>query len=283
MSRITYVNGRYLSHNDALVHVEDRGYQFADGVYEVIAVRGGRLVDGPAHFARLARSLGELRIEAPMGEAALGVVLAETVRRNRVRDGIVYLQATRGRARRDHAFPARALPALVVSARSAPPTPARLVEEGVRVITAPDIRWSRCDVKSIALLPNVLAKQAAREQGAYETWQVDGEGFVTEGASTNAWIVAGDGSLVTRPAGPEILNGVTRLRLIELARAAGVPVVERPFTVAEAKSAREAFLTSTTALVLPVTQIDDAVIGNGRPGGRSVELRGIYEEFASRA
>ena len=282
MSRITYVNGRYLPHDDALVHVEDRGFQFADGVYEVIAVRGGRLVDGPAHFARLARSLAELRIEAPMGEAALGVVLAETVRRNRVRDGIVYLQATRGRARRDHPFPARAKPALVVSARAAAPPPARLVEEGVRVITAPDIRWARCDVKSIALLPNVLAKQAARERGAYETWQVDRDGFVTEGASTNAWIVAKDGSLVTRPAGPEILNGVTRLRVIALARAAGLPVVERPFTVAEAQGAREAFLTSTTAFVLPVTQIDDAVVGNGRPGGSSVELRRIYEEFALR-
>lgn len=282
MSRVTYVNGRYLPHDEARVHVEDRGYQFADGVYEVIAVRAGRLVDGPAHFARLARSLAALRIPAPMGDGALAIVLAETVRRNRVRDGIVYLQATRGRARRDHPFPARAVPSLVVSARAATATPARLLEEGVHVISAPDIRWARCDVKSIALLPNVLAKQAAREQGAYEAWQVDRDGFVTEGASTNAWIVAKDGALVTRPAGPEILNGVTRLRLIELARAAGVPVVERPFTLAEAKGAREAFLTSTTAFVLAVTQIDDAVVGNGRPGTRAQELRRIYEEFALR-
>jgi D-alanine transaminase len=282
MSRVTYVNGRYLAHGDASVHVEDRGYQFADGVYEVIAVRGGRLVDLPAHLARLGRSLGELRIPAPMSDGALTVVLAETVRRNRVRDGIVYLQATRGRARRDHAFPARVSPALVASARATAPVPAKWVEEGVRVISTPDVRWARCDVKSIALLPNVLAKQAARERGAFEAWQVDDDGFVTEGASTNAWIVDGDGALVTRPAGPEILNGVTRLRLIELARGAGMAVIERPFTLAEAKAAREAFLTSTTAFVLPVTQIDDAVIGNGRPGGRALELRAMYEHFALR-
>ena len=279
MSRVSYVNGRYLPHRQAMVHVEDRGYQFADGVYEVIAVRGGRLVDGPAHMTRLARSLGELRIAAPMGEGALNAVIVETVRRNRVRDGIVYLQATRGQARRDHPFPARARPALVVSARAAAATPARLVEEGVRVVTAPDIRWARCDIKSVALLPNVLAKQGAREQGAFETWQIDRDGYVTEGASTNAWIVAKDGAVVTRPADNAILNGITRTRLIELARTAGVRVEERPFTAEEAKAAREAFLTSTTAFVLPVVQIDETVIGNGRPGSAALELRRIYEEF----
>ena len=282
MSRVTYVNGRYVPHRRALVHVEDRGYQFADGVYEVIAVRGGRLVDGPAHMVRLARSLGELRIAAPMSEGALAAVIGETVRRNRVRDGIVYLQATRGQARRDHPFPARARPALVISARSAGPTPRKQVEEGIRVVTTPDIRWARCDIKSIALLPNVLAKQAAREQGAYEAWQVDRDGYVTEGASTNAWIVAKDGAVVTRPADEAILNGITRMRLIELARDAGVRVEERAFTAEEAKSAREAFLTSTTAFVLPVVQIDDAVIGNGQPGSTSLELRRIYENFAFR-
>jgi D-alanine transaminase len=280
MSRVTYVNGRYAPHSQAVVHVEDRGYQFADGVYEVIAVRGGRLVDGAAHMARLARSLGELRIAPPMGERALDAVIAETVRRNRVRNGIVYLQATRGRARRDHPFPGVARPALVVSARPTAPTPAKVVEEGVRVVTTPDIRWARCDIKSVALLPNVLAKQGAREQGAFEAWQIDRDGYVTEGASTNAWIVAKDGAVVTRPAGDAILNGITRMRLIELARKAGVRVEERPFTADEAKAAREAFVTSTTAFVLPVVQIDEAVIGNGRPGSAALELRRLYEEFA---
>lgn len=282
MSRVSYVKGRYLPHRDAVVHVEDRGYQFADGVYEVIAVRGGRLIDGPAHMARLARSLAELRIAPPLADSALGVVIEETVRRNRVRDGIVYLQVTRGRARRDHAFPRDVKPALVVSARAARPPSEQQIEEGVRVISAPDQRWARCDIKSVALLPNVLAKQAAREQGAFEAWQVDREGYVTEGASTNAWIVAKDGTLITRPADHAILNGITRMRLIDLARKAGMRIEERAFTLAEAKAAREAFLTSTTAYVLGVVQIDEATIGNGRPGAVTLELRRMYEEFVQR-
>src|SRR5258706_11436912 len=212
MSRIAYVNGRYLPARAAMVHVEDRGYQFSDGVYEVCEVRGGRLVDERRHMQRLQRSLGELRIAAPMSLRALGVVLRETVRRNRVRDGIVYLQVTRGVARRDHAFPAPdTAPSIVVTARSLDPAAnEKIASEGIAVITVPDDRWDRVDIKSVALLSNVLAKQAAQEQGAREAWFVDGEDRVTEGSSTNAWIVTHDGKLVTRPAEHGILRGITR-------------------------------------------------------------------------
>ena len=280
MSRIAYVNGRYLPHGAASVHIEDRGYQFADGVYEVIAVRGSGLIDGEWHMERLQGSLSELRIDMPMSSAALFVVLQETVRRNRVSSGIVYLQVSRGVARRDHPFPNPAVrPALVVTARRTPPAPAKIVEEGVAVISQPDIRWQRCDIKAIALLPNVLVKQAARSQGAFEAWQVDDAGFVTEGGSTNAWIINEEGALVTRPPENAILNGITRRRLIALAKSQGIKVEERAFSLAEAKSAREAFLTSTTAFVTPVVQIDETTLGNGRPGSQTLSLRNLYMEF----
>jgi D-alanine transaminase len=280
MSRIAYVNGRYAPHAAATVHVEDRGYQFADGVYEVIAVADGRLIDAGPHMERLARSLAELAIAMPMTPSALTVVLRETVRRNRVHNGIVYLQVTRGVTRRDHPFPRQAVPPAVVATarRTTPPSPAA-VEAGVGAITIPDIRWDRCDIKSVALLPNVLAKQQARAAGAFEAWQVDRDGYVTEGASTNAWIVTADGSLVTRPVENAILAGITRLRLLDLARQAGIKVELRPFTVAEAKQAREAFITSTTSFVMPVTRIDDQSIGNGRAGAIALRLRNLYESF----
>src|ERR1700716_2142994 len=191
MSRIVYVNGRYLPRRNAMVHVEDRGYQFSDGVYEVCEVRAGRMVDERRHMARLQRSLGELRMGMPMSAAALGLVMRETIRRNRVRDGIVYLQITRGVARRDHAFPAAGtMPSIVVTARSLDVAAnERTAAEGIAVITVPDNRWARVDIKAVALLPNVLAKQAARERGAREAWFVNAQGRITEGASTNAWIV----------------------------------------------------------------------------------------------
>jgi D-alanine transaminase len=283
MGRYAYVNGRYVDHREASVHIEDRGYQLADGVYEVVGVRDGKLIDEKLHIDRLDRSLGELRIGWPVARPTLGFIIRELMRRNRLRDGLVYMQVTRGVARRDHAFPTRPVkPALVLTTRNskradADPGP------GIAVKSHPDIRWQRCDIKTVALLPNVLAKQAARESGAYEAWLVDGQGRVTEGASTNAWIVTRDGTLITRPADQSILNGITRIRLIELARKGGMRVEERAFTAAEAKAAREAFLTSTTAFVLGVVQIDEAVVGNGRPGGVAAELRKIYEEFALRA
>lgn len=273
MSRISYVNGRYLPHGQAAVPVEDRGYQFADGVYEVIAVHRGRLVDERPHLDRLARSLAALAIPAPVGERALGLILRRVIGLNRLTEGSLYLQVTRGVAPRDHAFPHDAAPQLVITARQARPLARDLLEQGAAVITLPDLRWARRDIKSISLLPNVLGKQQAKAAGAYEAWLVEADGTVSEGTSSNAWIVTPAGAIVTHAAGPRILNGVTRLGVIEAARAAGIPVEERAFTVEEAKAAPEAFLTSTTALVVPVTRIDGAAIGGGRPGPVTLALR----------
>ena len=276
MSRIAYVAGQYLPHRQAAVHIEDRGYQFGDGVYEVIAVMGGHLVDEERHLRRLNRSLTELRINPPMCNAALKIVLREVVRRNGVDTGIVYLQVTRGVAPREHAFPKTAKPVLVVTSRRSRPPDPRLGRAGIAVITIPDIRWQRCDIKSVALLPNVLGKQQAREAGAYEAWQVDREGYVTEGTSTNAWIVTEDGAVVTRAADHSILNGVTRGAVVAIIEREGYRLVERPFSVAEAKAAKEAFLTSTTADLLPVVRIDGEPVGDGKPGPLALKLRTAY-------
>jgi D-alanine transaminase len=280
MSRIAYVEGRYLRHRAAGVHIEDRGYQFADGVYEVIAVCDGHLVDEAAHLARLNRSLGELQIAAPMTEAALRIVLREVVRRNGVSDGIVYLQITRGTAPREHAFPKAIKPVLVVTARRRRPADPGLAERGVAVIMIPDIRWQRCDIKSTALVANVLGKERARRAGAFEAWLVDRDGFVTEGTSTNAWIVLNDGAVITRQADRAILNGVTRLAVIDFLGRQGRRLVERPFRIAEAKAAREAFLTSTTAELLPVVTIDGEPVADGRPGPVSRQPRDFYVAHA---
>jgi D-alanine transaminase len=278
MPRIAYVNGRYVPTAEAVVSAEDRGFQLADGVYEVCEVKGGRLVDERRHMARLDRSLSELRIACPMSPAALSTILHETVRRNRVENGVVYVQVTRGAVRRDFAFPPPGTrPSLMVTARSN--DLARLEQmaaEGVAVASMPDIRWGRVDIKSVALLPNVLAKQAAREQGAHEAWLIDAQGRVTEGASSNAWIVSGDGTLVTRPLGIDILPGITRAVVLEVAKALGLAFVERPFTLAEAYGAREAFITSASQIVLPVTRIDGRSIGNGAPGPTALALRRAY-------
>jgi len=283
MSRFAYVNGRYVPHGSAAVHIEDRGYQFADGVYEVVAVSEGRFVDEEPHLDRLDRSLRELRIAPAMPRSALKTVMRELRRRNRVRNGIVYIQATRGVARRDHPFPAAAETALVMTcSHKARPNPA-VLETGGKAVSVPDIRWGRCDIKSVSLLPNILAKQAAREAGAYEAWMIDRDGFVTEGASTNAWIVTRDGQLVTRHTGNEILSGITRGAVLALAREAGIDFVERPFTLAEAKEAREAFVTSATSYVMPIVQIDDAVVANGKPGTIARRLFEAYRAHMSGA
>jgi D-alanine transaminase len=275
MSRIAYVNGRYLPFVQAMVHVEDRGYQFSDGVYEVCEVSGGRLVDEPMHMRRLQRSLGELKIAMPMSLAALRVVLRETVRRNRVRDGIVYLQVNRGVARRDHAFPpAGTSPSVVVTARSMSTAAAeKTAAEGIAVISVPENRWDRVDIKSVSLLPNVLAKQAAKEQGAKEAWFVGRDGYVTEGSSSNAWIVSREGKVITRPAEHGILRGVTRTVLLRVLKAQGLELDERPFTPEEAYTAREAFVTSASQSVMPVVRIDGRPVGNGAPGLVATALR----------
>ena len=279
MSRIAYVNGQYVPHQDAAVHIEDRGYQFADGVYEVFAVHQGRMVGEQGHLDRLAHSLGELRIDWPMSARALGVIIREVSRRNRVRDGLIYLQITRGVARRDHSFPDNTESALVVTARRMPPLDKEQLRKGVGVITIPDIRWQRHDIKSVSLLPNIIGKQQAREAGAYEAWMVNNEGMITEGTSSNAWIVTKDGELVTHNASHAILNGITRLSVLEAAVAAGVPFSERAFSVEEAMQAREAFVTSSTSHVKAVTSIDGHSIGNGHIGELTSRMLDLYVDF----
>ena len=282
MSRVAYVNGRYLPHRQAKVHVEDRGYQFADGVYEVCEVRDGHLVDERRHIERLARSLHELRMQMPLVPAALGIVMRETLRRNRVRDGLVYLQVTRGVARRDHGFPpAGTRPSVVMTARSIDRHKAdRLAETGIKVVSVPENRWPRVDIKSVALLPNVLARQAAVDRGAKEAWFVDANGFITEGASSNAWIVTADDVIVTRAANAGILKGITRAVTLELAGGRDCRVEERAFTLEEALAAREAFQTSATLTVMPVVEIDGKKIGDGRPGPVSRALRAGFHKAA---
>lgn len=282
MSRIAYVNGRYVPHHEATVHVEDRGYQFADGVYEVCEVRAGRLIDERRHMQRLERSLGELRIAMPMPLNALGFVLRETVRRNRVRDGIVYLQVTRGVAPRDHGFPPDGTrPGIVVTSRSHDTARGeQTAADGIAVITVPENRWPRVDIKSVSLLPNVLAKQAAREAGAKEAWFVNADGHVTEGASSNAWIITTEGRVVTHPLGNSILRGVTRTVLLDALKAHGLELDERAFTVEEAYTAREAFITSASQIVMPVVRIDGRPVGNGAPGLVASALRRDFHRYA---
>lgn len=283
MSRIAYVNGQYREMRDASVNIEDRGYQFSDGVYEVCEIRDGRIVDLLRHQTRLQRSLRELRIDMPMPLAALGIVMHEVVRRNRVGYGIVYLQITRGVARRDHAFPTTPVrPAVVVTARNLnlqknQDTAAR----GIGVITVPENRWPRVDIKSVSLLPNVLAKQQAREAGAYEAWFVDRDGFVTEGSSSNAWIVTREGRVVTRSAAEGILAGITRAVLIEVLAALQITLEERPFTPEEAHGAAEAFVTASSQIVMPVVKVDGRPIGGGKPGPIALRLREEFHRFAA--
>jgi D-alanine transaminase len=282
MPRDAYVDGRYLPHGDAGVHIEDRGFQFADGVYEVVAVRGGLLVDEEGHLARLDRSLGELHIAWPVGRPVLKQIIRRLVRRNGLRDGLVYIQVTRGVAPRDFKFPKEAAPTLVVTTRRlnlAPPT----VETGVPVVSIPDIRWKRRDIKTVGLLAQVLGKQQAADAGAFEAWQVDEDGRVTEGCSSNAWIVTADRTLVTRQASHDILNGITRLSILKLAAEQGYRFEERPFTIAEAHAAAEAFLTSATTFVMPVVSLDGRPIGAGVPGDLSRALRRAYLDHASGA
>jgi len=284
MSRIAYVNGRYVPHADAHVHIEDRGFQFADSVYEVCEVWDGQIVDMTRHLDRLKRSLSELSIAWPVSRAAMEAILREVVARNRVSHGLVYLQVTRGAARRDFNFPKPGtLPTLVVTSRSIPRAQfAKAGADGIRVITTPDIRWQRVDIKTTGMTAQVLAKETAVRAGAKEAWMVDGDGLVTEGSSSTAWIVNGEGTLVTRPKDMNILPGITRMAIMDYAAANGIKVEERPFSVEEAKSAREAFVTSASATVTPVVQIDDAVLGNGVPGSIASQLRSDFHDHVEK-
>ena len=279
MSRIAYVNGRYVDQRLAEVNIEDRGYQFGDGIYEVVHLYAGRFVDEDLHLARLERSLAEIRLPMPMSRAALRHVLAEVARRNRVTEGLLYMQVTRGVARRDHAFPSGAVPpALVVTVKRIPPYPASVDRWGAKAITLPDQRWARRDIKTINLLPNCLARQAAREQGAAEAILYDAAtGLVTEGAATTFWIVDAAGVIRTRHLDHVILPGCTRAALLAEMQAAGMEFEDRPFTLEEARAAREAFLTSATSFVKPIVALDGVPVGDGTVGP---VVRRLFEIFA---
>ncbi len=284
MSRIAYVNGRYVAHAAASVHIEDRGFQFADGVYEVCEVARGYIVDMKRHLDRLDRSLRELQIAWPMTRAALEIVVREVVARNRVRNGLVYMQVTRGVASREFLFPADTKPALVITAKKVDPAhTSKRAENGIKVITVPENRWDRVDIKSVGLLPNVLAKEKARAAGAQEAWFVDADGMVKEGGSSNAWIVTMGGSLVTRPAEHGILRGITRTTLFDVASKLGLKIEERYFSVAEAKAAREAFISSATTIAMPVVAIDGETIANGHPGSVTLSLRQAFFDIAEKS
>ncbi|EJJ26841.1 D-amino-acid transaminase [Rhizobium sp. CF142] len=284
MPRIAYVNGRYVPHSNAMVHIEDRGYQFADGVYEVCEVRHGLIVDLTRHLNRLDRSLSELRIAWPMSRAALTQVIRETLRRNHVRNGLFYLQVTRGVARRDHVFPAESTPpSIVVTAKSTDPSViAKKNATGIKAITVPDNRWDRVDIKTVGLLSNALARQQAKEAGAQEAIYVDADGMVKEGAATNVWIVDANGTLVTRPAEHGILRGITRTTLIDVAAKLGVDIVERKFSVSEMMAAREVFITAATSICFPVVSIDGHAIANGHPGSLSQNIREAFFDVAEK-
>ncbi len=285
MSRIAYVNGRYALHRDAMVHIEDRGYQFADGVYEVCEVFRGALIDERRHFERLAYSLAELQIAPPVRAGALAMVIREVMARNRVENGFVYVQVTRGVAPRDHVFPQEpARPSLVITARHVDPVKSEIqARKGISVITTPDLRWKRVDIKSISLLPNVLARQLASESGAYEAWLVDSLGMVTEGAASNAWIVSEAGTILTRQLDHSILRGITRTTLIEIVASQGLKLEERQFSLEEVFGAREAFITGATTLIMPVVRIDGREIGAGVPGPVASKLRAIFHAAAARS
>jgi D-alanine transaminase len=276
--RVAYVNGRYLPFGQACVHIEDRALQLGDGIYEVANVLGGQPTDEDAHLDRLERSLRELGMPMPMARAALKLVMREMIARNKIANGFLYIQVTRGAAKRDHVppnDPPRPTVIMTMRAQDMAALGERL-EKGIAVSTQADIRWGRCDIKTVQLLPNLLAKQAARKTGAFEAWLVDKDGFVTEGASTTAWIVDGEGHVITRDLSNAILPGVTRRIMLEAMAGAGGKVVERKFTVAEARAAKEAFLSSATGAAVPVVAIDGQKIGDGAPGPLTRRIRELY-------
>ena len=279
MSRIVYVNGRFVPESEAHVSIFDRGFLFGDGVYEVSSVLDRGLVDNSAHLARLERSLGELGMALPATPDEIVRAQKELIARNDLDEGTIYLQITRGPADRDFAYPAEPKPTLVMFTQKKSILDNPLAARGITVVTVPDLRWRRRDIKTVGLLAASMAKQAALDAGADDAWMVE-DGVVTEGSSNNAYIVTGDGVVVTRHLGSEILHGITRAAVLRLSREHQIAVEERAFTVDEAKSAAEAFITSASSFVIPVTGIDGETIGDGRPGAITTRLREIYIESA---
>jgi D-alanine transaminase len=284
VSGVAYVNGRYCAMRDAMVNIEDRGYQFGDGIYEVVYVHEGRLVDATLHLARLTRSLHEIELDLSLSQAALTVIIHQVLRRNRVTTGLVYIQVTRGVARRDHAFPASAVrPGLVVTARHRPAPPQSIATWAGTAISLPDERWARCDIKSINLLPNVLARQKARRAGAYEAILYDADNIITEGAASSVWVVDADGTLLTRQLDRHILPGCTRAALIEGLSERQIRVREAPFTLDVLRAAREIFLTSASSFVKPITRLDDIPVADGQPGPVASLLFDWYRQHIAAA
>lgn len=281
MQKISYVNGAYVPHHLAAVHIEDRGYQFSDGIYEVIAIENGHFIDGSPHLDRLERSLAALEISTPMSRRAMQVVIRELLRKNHSNHGCLYIQITRGVAKRNHEFPKSTPPAIVMTL-SGPKTPSNKQRtEGVAAITYPDIRWGRRDIKSISLLPNILAKEQAARAHVREAWLHDTDGIITEGSSSNSYIVTQQGVIITHPANERILGGITRHTVLTLAKKKGFQIEERPFSIKEIEIAKEAFLTSTTSEVLPVVKIDNIIIGNGHPQEITQKLMQLYDSYRS--
>ena len=281
-SRIVYVNGKFVAESDAKISIFDRAFLFADGVYEVTAVLDGALVDFDNHLTRLARSLGELEIAAPLSDSELKAMHEELAKRNGIDEGIIYMQISRGTADRDFAYPADARPTLIAFTQEKRIVGSPFAESGVKVVTLPDIRWQRRDIKSTSLLAQAMTKEAAKRQGAFEGWMVE-DGFVTEGTSSTAFIVLAGQKVVTRPLSNAILPGVTRRAIIGLAERDGISLEERAFSVEEALGASEAFLTSASTFVLPIIEIDGTKIGDGKPGPLARQFRELYLREARKA
>ena len=278
MARIVYVNGEYLAEHDAKISVFDRGFLFADGVYEVSPVLNGKLVENEGHLERLQRSLGELNMKSPGTSQDIEAIQKEIIKRNDVKEGAVYLQVTRGAAERDFPFPQDIEPSLVMFSQHKNLLESPAAEKGISVVTVPDIRWQRRDIKTVSLLAQAMAKQAALDAGADDAWMVE-DGYITEGSSNNAFIVTKDGKLVTRDLSNSILHGITRRSILEIARREGIEIEERAFTPEEAYEAVEAFSTSASSFAMPVVKIDDRILSNGGPGELTVKIRKLYIEM----
>lgn len=282
MSRIVYVNGDYVAEEDAKISIFDRGFLFADAVYEVTSVVQGKLIDSEGHLRRLRRSLSELGISSPASDEQITEIHQQLIARNNLDEGGIYLQVTRGAADRDFAYAKDMKASLVLFTQRKNLTSPPIVKQGIAVVSAPDIRWKRRDIKTVGLLAQSLAKQAAIDAGASDTWMVE-DGFVTEGSSNNAFIVNQDGAIVTRQLGNEILHGITRASVLKLVKEQGLELQERAFTIDEAIAAREAFSTSASSFVMPVISIDGHTIGDGKPGPLALRLREHYLEAALEA
>lgn len=284
MSRIAFVNGEFVPHSEAYVHIDDRGYQFADGVYEVCEIRNGQIIDFDGHMTRLQFSLSELKIAMPMAITALAVKMKQTIKRNYVHDGMIYLQVTRGVSPRNHAFPpAWVKPSIILTAKSVSrQSRLQAYSNGISVISVPENRWARPDIKSIGLLPNCMAKQEAKELGAFEAWFVDDDGMVVEGSSSNAWIINQDNEIITKNANGSILKGITRAAILRQIEAQNLTIVERAFSLREAILAKEAFISSATTIVMPVVKIDNHLVAGGKVGEMAKNLLKDFYQYAQK-